>query len=146
MKKMEQFEKGELNTKGVLHKIKKIMPDFITDFYYYLTANYSHCGPFHQALFMPRTCYPDNYEIMVGLNNLALSTLIYHITLELAYLNQIKEPQLWLKEEHKYIDTSSFSEWQYLFYEDVLADFPPDEKKFYIIYSRKHIKPKMKKR
>ncbi|MCK4593161.1 SEC-C domain-containing protein [bacterium] len=146
IKKMEQFEKGELSTKKVLHKIKKIMPEFITDFYYYLTANFAHCGPFHQALLMPRACYPENYTIMVGLNNLALSTLIYHITLELAYLNDISSPQFWIKEGPTYTETSSILDWQYLFYEDVVADFPPDEKKFYMKYSRKHVKPKMKKR
>jgi len=144
--KMEQFEKGELSTKKVLHKIKKIMPEYITDFYYYLTANYSHCGPFHKALLMPSACYPENYVIMVGLNNLALSTLIYHITLELAYLDYIEKPKFWIKEGPTYTDTSSIIEWQSRFCEEVISDFPPSNKISYMTYSKKDIKPKMKKR
>ena len=139
------FLRGKYLTGNVLSRIRQSIPRYFLKWYGHFSANYAHFGPFHCAPYIPKKCYPDNYILGSGLENLLLGIYLFHVTMERAHISQIKSPIFWLASESK---TWYFNEENYIaefvnaIQKDTFKYFPPDEKKENFIYGPNSYKAK----
>ncbi len=90
---------NKYRSQSVLKRIRAMVPQNVIGWYGYLSANFSHVAAIHQAPYIPRSCYPDNWIIVTGLQNILRSIVAYHILLERVYLDDIYEANFWIKME-----------------------------------------------
>lgn len=89
---IERFLQDKHKASTALTRIKSYIPSILTKWYGYFSANFTHAGPLHQAHILPWACYPDNWVLVTGLQNLVRSIVTYHIVLERAYLSFVEDP------------------------------------------------------
>lgn len=141
---MTRFLSNNYNPRSVITRIKSNMPQDIIIWYGYFSANFTHTGPFHRAPYMPRRCYPDNWVLITGIQNLVRAVVTFHIALERAYLSQTKTLCLWtvIQDKPSFCENSFIFNWVGTLGNDIVEQFPPNEKKEGFVYSDKNIRPK----
>jgi hypothetical protein len=97
-----QFEKvinGKYSVNGLVTRVKKFIPPSLIDWYGYFSANFTHFGPLHPAPYLPMGCYPDNWVLVCGLQNLVRSIVASHIVFEWVYFDKVPVHLFWEKSE-----------------------------------------------
>lgn len=92
---LDRIENNTYKAQSVLKRVKIYIPKNIVDWYGYFSANFSHVGAIHSSQYIPRACYPDNWVILTGLQNILRSIVTYHELLERIYFFDIKKPWFW---------------------------------------------------
>lgn len=138
---LNKYLKGKYSTNNLLTRVKPYIPQNIVAWYGCFSANYTHFGPLHSATYLPTGCYGDNYVLVIVLRNLVRAIVSFHIVLERIHFNQIESPILWSYEEaeskYSFCDNSQIFDWAEELGNDIVAHFPPDERKEGFIYSSK---------
>lgn len=88
---IEDIRKNRYPSHSVLKRVKKFVPHEVVGWYGYFSANFTHVANLHQGPYLPRACYPDNWIIVTGLQNILRSVVSYHIMLERAHAG-VQEP------------------------------------------------------
>ena len=128
-----RFLQGKYSAKGICTRVKKSVPGDVVTWYGYFSANFAHCGPLHPAPYIPRACYPENFVLVLGLQDIVRAVVTFHIVLERLYYDRTKQPLFWKRRNDK--DNLLFNEdnpgfaWANKLGQEVVSQYPPDEKK-----------------
>jgi hypothetical protein len=132
----KQFEKvihRKYSTNALVSRVKNVVPPSLIDWYGYFSANFTHFGPIHPAPYLPMACYPDNWVLVCGLQNIVRAVVAFHIVLERAYFNSVPVHLFWTKSIENpnliFNDESMVFTWTEKLGEDIVSNFPPNEKK-----------------
>ena len=143
---LERYLKGKYSVNNLLSRVKKAVPSDIVSWYGYFSANFTHFGPFHPAPYLPTACYADNYVLVVGLQNLVRAVVTFHSVLERLYFNEIQKPLLLKRIEGKdelvFNEDSPVLTWAEELGKEIIAHYPPDERKEGFLYDSKDYNPK----
>lgn len=91
-KLIEGVFNNNYQSQSVLKRVKRFVPSEVVDWYGYFSANFTHVAALHQAEYMPRACFPDNWVIVTGYQDILRSIVTYNIMLERAYAS-VQEPR-----------------------------------------------------
>lgn len=141
---LSKFLSEKYSSSNVLKRVKKYIPKDFIRWYGHFSANFSHFGPFHSAPYMPRACYPDNYVIGSGLENLLLATYMFHVVLERVHFKQLKESFFWVSRDgsFEFLEDNNITEYVHKLQSVILAKFPPDERKEGYQYGQREYRTK----
>lgn len=142
----DNFLKNKYSTNGLLSRVKDYLPPYLIRWYGYFSANFAHFGPLHRAPYRPSACYADNYVIGSGTENIILVLSAVHIILERIYLEEVTSPLLWKvnkKKEYEFNYDSVVLTFIAKLLEDLISNFPPEEKKEGYKYHEKKYQTKM---
>ncbi len=123
-----------------------MVPRSMIEWYGYFSANFAHFEPVHQAPYMPTSCWADNWVLVAGIQNLVRGITAFGIALERIHFEQTKDHMFWENQADR--DKLRFKEdglvWRWIedLGKELVAEFPPDERKPGIIYSAKTYKLK----
>ncbi len=129
----KKFISGKYSTNDLVSRIKNSVPTCLIDWYGYFSRNFVHFGPLHPAPYLPRACYPDNYVLVAGLQNIIRAIVTLHVVLERIHFNQVIRPILWKTVPNE--DSIIFNEdspvfnWAEELGKEVRSHYPPDERK-----------------
>lgn len=130
---VKKFLQGKYSTNGLVSRVKKVIPSNVIDWYGYFSANFTHFGPLHPAPYLPTACYADNYVLAVGLQNIVRAIVTVHLVLERLYFDKAVQPLLWKRIEGQvdivFNEESPVFTWAEEIGQEVLARYPPDERK-----------------
>lgn len=140
---VENFLNSKYSTNGLLSRIKNYLPNYLSKWYGYFSSNFAHFGPLHQAPYKPSACYADNYVIGSGTENIILVLSAVHLIFERIYIEEISSPVFWKvdnkKHYYEFNDNSVVLAFIDKLLNDLITNFPPDEKKDgYKYYERKY--------
>lgn len=143
---VHKFLQNKYSTRNLLSRVKKFIPNDIVSWYGYFSANFAHFGPLHPAPYLPRACYPDNWVLVVGLQNIVRAVVTFHLVLERLYFDQTNQPFFWKRVAGKpdpvfYEDSRVFA-WAKKLGEEVTTEYPPNEKKEGFFYGQQSYQTK----
>lgn len=143
---IDKFLQNEYSTKNLVSRVKKFTPNDVVQWYGYFSANFAHFGPLHPAPYLPRACYPENWIIVVGLQNIVRSITTFHLVLERLYFDQTTQPLFWKRTEGKpdlvFNEDSIVFEWTEKLGKEIVSNYPPDERKKGFFYDTKNYRTK----
>jgi hypothetical protein len=143
---VERFLQGNYSTRGLISRIKNSIPKNVVSWYGYFSSNFSHFGPLHPSPYMPRSCYPDNFLLVTGLQNIVRIIVTFHIVLERIYLKDCKQPMFWNYRDYDncpiFNEDSIVFTWAEKIGNDIVNKYPPDERKEGMDYEDKQYKLK----
>ena len=141
---LELLLEDKYSTNSLLTRVKNYVPKIIIKWYGHFTKNFSHFGPLHVAPHMPRKCYPDNYILVTGIENVNRAIICYSIILERLYYNYTSEPFFWKRKEADLVfqEDNKVFDWHKAIGQELVSEFPPSEKKEGMFYTDKKYKPK----
>lgn len=143
---VDKFLQNKYSTKGLVSRIKKFIPNDVVNWYGYFSANFAHFGPLHPAPYLPRACYPDNYVLVVGFQNIVRAVVTLHLVLERVYFEQTAKPLLWRRpkdnSELTFEEDSRVFAWTDKLGKEIAARYPPDERKEGFFYDAKGYRTK----
>lgn len=136
---IDLIEKNKYEAQSALKRIKPMIPNNIIKWYGYFSANFTHVAAIHQADYMPRACFSDNWVIITGLQNIVRAIVSYHVVLERAYIETIDDPFFWKKENGgiKFDDNSKIFSWVADLGAKINEAIPVDEKPAWAVRSRR---------
>ena len=130
---VDRFLKGKYSTNGLLSRVKIFIPDNITEWYGYFSANFTHFGPIHPAPYLPTGCYADNTRLVIGLQNMVRAVVTFQTVLERIYYDKTDYHVLWNREAKTsdliFNEDSQIFEWSENLGKEILSNFPPGEVK-----------------
>lgn len=130
---VDRFLKGKYSTRGLVSRVKTSLPPNIIEWYGYFSANFTHFGPLHPAPYLPRACYPDNYVLVAGLQNIVRATVTFHVVLERVYFDKTPLPLFWKRIEGEadlvFDEDSPVFTWTEELGKEIVSRYPPDEHK-----------------
>ena len=130
---MDRFLQGKYSTKRICTRVKKLVPDDVVTWHGYFSANFAHCGPLHPAPYIPRACYPENFVLVLGLQDIVRAIVAFHIVLERSYFTKTNNTIFW--KHKKPTDNLLFNRenpvfvWANRLGEEVVSQYPPDQRK-----------------
>lgn len=141
---LRKFLSENYSSSNVLKRVKKYIPKEFVRWYGHFSANFSHFGPFHSAPYMPRACYPDNYVIAAGLENLLLATYMFHVILELVHFKKLAASFFWdfCDGRFEFLENNNITEYVHKLQRAISAEFPSDAKKEGYKYSQRGYRTK----
>jgi len=134
---LNRFLSGTYSASKVLTRVKRHIPDNLTRWYGHFSANFAHFGPFHSASYLPRACFPDNYVVGSGLENLLLATYMFHVVLERAHFDQLPKVFFWVQGADGLLEFSEddrITKYVNKLQQEIISVFPPGERKDGYIY------------
>lgn len=130
---IEKLLQGSYSVNGLVSRVKKFIPPDVVSWYGYFSANFAHFGPLHPAPYLPGACHPDNYILVVGLQNIVRSVVTFHLVLERLYYDQTTQPLFWKRLEEKrdlkFNEDSLVFVWAEKLGKEIVTCYPPDERK-----------------
>ena len=128
---LKKFLLGNYSANNVLKRVKQYIPAEFKGWYGHFSANFAHFGPFHAAPYTPRACYPDNYVLGSGLENILLATYMFHVVLERTHYNQLPSPSFWrnCKGWLEFSADNGITRYIHRLQDAILEEFPPEERK-----------------
>jgi hypothetical protein len=130
---IEKFMRNKYSTNNLVSRVKKFIPDDIVSWYGYFSANFAHFGPLHPAPYIPRACYPDNWILVIGLQNIVRATVTFHLVLERIYFNRTARPLFWkrfgTKSDLIFNENCKVFVWAQKLGNEIVTQYPPDEHK-----------------
>jgi hypothetical protein len=143
---IKKYIEGKYSTNGLLTRVNCLIPDILVKWYGYFSANFSHFGPLHPAPYMPRACYPENWVIVIGTQNVMRGIVSLHIILEKIYYGFTKSPVFWKyntkNNQIEFNDDSPVFQWNEKLGKEIVSEFPPGEKKAGCTYTEEEYKTK----
>ncbi|WP_395065109.1 hypothetical protein [Paraburkholderia silvatlantica] len=136
---IDLIEKNKYEAQSVLKRVKQMVPDDLIKWYGYFSANFTHVAAVHQADYMPRACFPDNWVIVTGLQNIVRAIVSYHVVLERAYIEITGDPFFWKMDDGtiKFDDDSKIFAWVAALGEEGNEAIPVDDRPLWAIRSRR---------
>ncbi|MBN2589627.1 MAG: hypothetical protein JXA96_07185 [Sedimentisphaerales bacterium] len=142
----DKFLKDKYSVNGLVGRVKYLIPDFMIDWYGYFSRNFTHFGPLHSVSIIPAKCWPDNWLLVTGIQNIVRSCCAFGLTIERIHFDVIRNHFFWERKEGdtsmKLIEDGPVWDWLEDIRKDILNQYPPNERKEGIIYSDKSIKLK----
>ena len=129
---VKRFIAGTYSASNVLSRVKKHIPQGFARWYGHFSANFAHFGPLHSAPYLPRACFPDNYVIGSGLENVLLATYMFHIVLERAHLDQLRKGFFWRYRDDglpEFTEENRITNYVHTVQREIMNLFPPDDEK-----------------
>ena len=128
---LERFLSGKYSTSNVLRRVRQCIPHQFMRWYGHYSANFAHFGPFHSAPYVPRACYPENYVLGSGLENVLLATYMCHVVLERAHFDQMPVSFFWKSRGGKlqFEEENNITRFVEKVADAILVAFPSNEKK-----------------
>ena len=138
---VEKFLQGKYSVNGLISRVKKFIPSSFIIWYGYFSANFVHSGPLHPAPYMPRACYPDNWVLVVGLQNIVRAVVTFHLILERLYCGHTAQHLFWKQLDGEpvlvFSEDSIVFTWAEKLGEEIVSRYPPDERKEGFFYDTK---------
>ncbi len=135
---MERLLRGEYTSKDLIPRTQRLIPKDVRKWYECFSANFTHFGPAHPAPYLPAACYPDNFVLVVGLQDLVRAVVTFHVVLERVYFDRTANPMLWKRSEPSdgllFDKKSPVFAWAQELGKDLTSRFPPHERKEGFIY------------
>jgi hypothetical protein len=145
-KQLRQFLDGTYSARGVVSRIKKLVPKDVVSWYGYLSANFTHAGPLHPAPYLPAACYPDNYVLVIGFQNIVRAVVTLHIVLERVHFSDARRHFFWKQAtggtDLVFDENSSVFSWTEALGKEMVKRYPPDERKDWLSYDTKGYRAK----
>ena len=143
---VDRFLKGKYSTSGLVPRVKTSLPPNIIEWYRYFSANFTHLGPLHPAPYLPRACYPDNYVLVAGLQNIVRATVTFHVVLERVYFDKTSLPLFWKRIEGDtglvFDEDSPVFTWVEELGKEIVSRYPPGERKEGFFYDSQSYRTK----
>ena len=143
---IEKILEDKYSAAGVVGRVKGLLPDYIIKWYGYFSANFAHFGPLHPVPYMPRKCWPDNWVLVTGIQNVVRGSVAFGIVLERLYFDKSTRPVFWKDGTRKgdlvFDEDSPVWNWVDDLGREVVARYPPDERKEGFTYGERTYKPK----
>jgi len=140
-----KFLSGNYLANNVLKRVKQFIPKNFLRWYGHYSANFIHFGPFHTAPYIPRACYPDNYVLGSGLENLLLAMYMIHVVLERAHFNQLQKPFFWISHNKSYPEfqeNNIITQYVHNLQKEIYLKFHPDKREKGYSYTSKTYRAK----
>lgn len=128
---LRKFMQDNYKASSALTRIKPYIPSVLISWYGYFSANFTHAGPLHRAPYLPRACYPDNWILVTGLQNIVRAVVAYHIILERIYFPTVNKHFFWIEQDSKIVfdEDSPVFTWSEKLGNDIVKRYPPNEEK-----------------
>jgi hypothetical protein len=143
---MEKFLKDKYSVNGLLGRAKSSLPDRLVEWYGYFSANFAHFGPIHPAPYLPRLCWPDNWVLVTGIQNIVRGCVAFGIVLERLHFDESRQLVFWKvdSKNKKLIFEEDGTIWDWIeeLGKEIIARYPPNERKEGFIYPEKKYKLK----
>lgn len=143
---IERLLKDKYSVNGLLGRTKSLVPDCLVEWYGYFSRNFAHFGPIHPAPYLPRLCWPENWVLVTGIQNVVRGCAGFGIVLERLHFDQSIEPVFWkLNPENgdlTFDEQKPVWEWIEELGKEIVARYPPNERKEGFIYPGKTYKLK----
>ena len=143
---IEKFLQNKYSTKGLVSRVKKFIPNDVVNWYGYFSANFAHFGPLHPAPYMPRACYPENWVLVIGLQNIVRAVVTFNLVLERIYPDKTAQPLFWKRigaePDLVFNDDSKVFAWAEKLGKDITSRYPPGERKEEFFYDAKDYRTK----
>ena len=124
---------------SLVGRVKKLLPECIVTWYGYFSSNFAHFGPAHSAPYVPRRCWPDNWVLVTGIQNIVRGSVAFGIILERLYFHQTDHPVFWRAASESGIlvfdEEGPVWDWIDGLGKEIISQYPPDERKKGFIYS-----------
>jgi hypothetical protein len=141
---MQKLLQDKYSINNIISRIKTLIPNLMIKWYGYFTKNFAHFGPLHSAPYLPRKCWPDNWMIVIGIQNIVWACFAFGIALERIHFKDVKHHLFWKKDLET--DKLIFSEegpiwdWNDNMRKEIITQFPPNERKEGCTYTEKSYK------
>lgn len=137
---------GKYSTNNLLSRVKNAIPPSIIEWYGYFSANFTHFGPLHPTLYLPKACFAENWVLVLGLQNIVRAVVAFHIVLERVYFNEVSVHLFWEKASENadlvFNNENIVFTWAEKLGQDIISNYPPDEKKQGFTYGSEDYKLK----
>lgn len=130
-----KFKNNKYNTNNLLSRTKKKVPTCIVNWYGYFSNNFTHSGQLRNIDILPMACHPDDYAVIVGLQNLTRACVCLHICLERLDFQLVQDHLFWRKSdasEFIFNEESQVFEWAYEMGKSIRKEFPGQLKEGFI--------------
>jgi len=138
---MKRFLQDKYSVNGLLGRTKSSLPDCLVDWYGYFSRNFAHFGPIHPAPYLPRLCWPDNWVLVTGIQNIVRGCVAFGIVLELLHFDDSKQLVFWkVDSKNKQLifeEEGTIWDWIEDLGNEIVARYPPNERKEGFIYPGK---------
>jgi hypothetical protein len=88
---------GKYSVNNLISRVKNAIPSLIIDWYGHFSANFTHFGPLHPAVYLPKACFAENLVLVHGLQSIVRAIVTFHIVLERVYFNEASVHLFWAK-------------------------------------------------
>lgn len=126
---ISELRSNKYESQSILRRVKGLVPTDVVRWYGYFSANFTHTAALHQAPYLPRACYPDNWVIVTGLQNILRAVVTYHIALERAHASLIAPQWFWVADgaEWRFNESSPIFTWAQNLGAGIQRDLPTDK-------------------
>lgn len=143
---IEKLLQDKYSVNGLLGRTKSLVPSCLVEWYGYFSRNFAHFGPLHPAPYVPRRCWAENHVLVTGIQNIVRGCVAFGIVLERLHFDQSSQPVFWkpdLKNRNLAFDEQGrVWEWIEELGKEIVAQYPPNERKEGFTYIEKTYKLK----
>jgi hypothetical protein len=143
---IERLLQDKYSVNGLLGRTKSLVPGCLVEWYGYFSRNFAHFGPLHPAPYMPRRCWSDNHVLVLGIQDIVRGCVAFGIVLERLHFDQSIQPLFWKLDpengDFTFDDQKPVWEWIEKLGKEIVALYPPNERKEGFTYSEKAYKLK----
>jgi len=137
---------GKYRTSNVIARVKEFLPNCIVEWYGYFSANFAHFGPLHSVPYLPRKCWPDNWVLVTGIQNIVRGCVAFGIVLERLHFDRLRQPIFWEFDSDnrglRFKDQGAVWEWIERLGKELVTKYPPNERKEDFTYTGKTYRTK----
>lgn len=130
---IEKILKDRYSVSGVVGRVKHLVPSCMVKWYGYFSTNFTHFGPIHSAPYMPRLCWPDNWVLVTGIQNIVRGSVGFGIVLERCYFSGSTRCVFWRDtDEHGkliFVEEGPVWDWVDDLGKEIIDQYPPNEEK-----------------
>ncbi|MCK4820658.1 hypothetical protein KA005_33140 [bacterium] len=143
---VEKMLKDKYSTTGVVARVKDLVPSCMVKWYGYFSSNFAHFGPIHPAPYMPRKCWPDNWVLVTGIQNIVRGSVGFGITLERCYFSEYSHCVFWRDNANDgrliFVEEAPIWDWIEELGKEIVGQYPPNERKEGFTYTENTYKLK----
>ncbi len=143
---IERLLQDKYSVSDLLRRTKSLLPDCLVRWYGYFSTNFAHFGPIHPAPYMPRRCWPDNWVLVTGIQNIVRGSVALGVVLERLHFDRSRQPVFWKvnseSEDLIFDEQSPVWDWVDELGKELVAQYSPNERKEGFTYGERTYKPK----
>lgn len=130
---VERFLQDKYSVSGLLGRTKSLLPRCLSEWYGYFSRNFAHFGPIHHAPYVPRLCWPDNWVLVTGIQNIMRGCVGFGIVLERLHFDESRQLLFWSIDSNSkrlaFDEEGAIWEWIEDLGKEIMAKYPPEERK-----------------
>ena len=143
---MKRFLQDKYTVNGLLSRTKSSLPGCLVEWYGYFSRNFAHFGPMHPLPNMPLLCWPDNWVLVTGIQNIVRGCVAFGIVLERVHYDESSQLLFWKFDTKNrqliFEEEGTIWDWIDELGKEIVARYPPNEQRKGFIYSGKKYKLK----